>query len=337
MALLRGRKGHARVVILTIIEQELEAVQAAFGAHNEIGVDGVYTMPEFASNPDRKYPFIVARSSDRTNTPASHRARDLLEFYQPESLIVVGIGGGINRGGADPLDLEPQVGDVVVGRYVHYAPYTKNKPNRRSLRYISIDQPATHLIAHTEANARDPNCLAALTAPRPDNSNDRPNIHVSEVIAIESIAGEPTGEEQIAMLERFDNAAVVDMESMGVGRALHEYRRAPHYSPAWLVIRGVSDLVTADNPPLPGTNSAGQKVAGALYDDNNEQRRLWKRYASAAAAAFAHSLVARLLSSNRSESPADPGADRWEPGPQDAVVVGGVVETEERDPNPRLM
>jgi nucleoside phosphorylase len=343
MALLSGRRGHARVVLLPIIDAELQAVQAVFGATAEIGYTGVYTLPEYAASEaakdplKRRYPFVVARSADRSNTPANSSTREMLEWYQPEVVLVVGIGGGIQRGVGPSKASGPELGDVVIGRYVHYAEYTKNLPSGSRLRYIALDQPSSWLVSrHADPLAVAPGatCFSRLSLPRPDETTDFPAIHVSEVVVAESIAGNPSAEKQMEMIERFDNADVVDMESMGVGRALHDYRIDPHYNPLWLPVRGVSDIVTAAGRRSPGekqaSHRAGQQVADGSStgdnegpDHNDEQRKQWKKYASHAAACVARTLVERLLSEERPESPCDPGAPRWEPGPANPDTVGG--------------
>ncbi|WP_082043246.1 phosphorylase family protein [Rhodococcus sp. MEB064] len=327
MAELRGRRGHARVVVMSIIDAEMQAVKTIFNATEEIGTSGVFTAPEYASSDLKYYPFVVAKSADRSNTPAHSSARQLLEWYRPEVVLVVGIGGGINRNAESnpPMSTGPGLGDVVIGRYVHYAEYTKNLPNGTYLRYISIDQPSSQLVSqHAETLAASPRAggFAGLSIPRPDNSSAHPKIHVGELVALESIAGNPTAEKQIEMLSRFDNADVVDMESMGVGRALHDTRDNPFYSPVWLPVRGVSDLVTAERPPLTGRNENGSRVLGALAD-NNTQRATWKGYACLAAACVGLSLVQRILHDEREPSAADPGAPRWRTGLDGAKLVGG--------------
>jgi nucleoside phosphorylase len=311
VGVLQGRRGHARVVVLTIIEEEFLAAQTALCAHGEVGVTGVFTTEALAANPERRYPFVLTQSSDRGNTPAAQEITRLLELYRPEVVLLVGIAGGIQRADG-PVTKGPGIGDVVVGKYVHYAPFTKNLPAGRFLRYIPLDQPSSGLVSqHADVLARPsfPDCWAGLSEHRPGETGS-PRVHVGEIIAIESIAGNPSGEEQIFMLERFDNADAVDMESMGVGRAIHEYREDVHYSPRWLCIRGISDIVTAESPPLPvdeDYEEGGTVEAG----DNNVERQLWKRYASAAAATFARRVVERLLTEARPPCPPDAGADSW--------------------------
>ena len=343
MALLSGRRGHARVVLLPIIDAELQAVQTVFGATGEIGYTGVYTLPEYAASEatkkpfERRYPFVVTRSADRSNTPANGSTREMLEWYRPEVVLVVGIGGGIQRG-ADPSKASgPKLGDVVIGRYVHYAEYAKNLPSGSRLRYIALDQPSSSLIArHADplSVAHGEVCFSRLRLPRPDATVAYPAIHVSEVVVAESIAGNPSAEKQKEMIERFDNADVVDMESMGVGRALHDYRIDPHYNPLWVPVRGISDIVTAVSRLSPGQKQPEDRPAQPVVDgsspgdnegpdDNDDQRKRWKKYASHSAACVARTLVERLLSEERPESPYDPGAPRWEPGPANPDTVGG--------------
>lgn len=329
MTVLRGRLGHARVVVLTVIADEFEAVKTALGADQEIGTTGVFAPSGVASHSANViYPFVVARCSDRSNTPASENTTWLLENYRPEVLLLVGIAGGIQRNrnpGEGRVELEgPSVGDVVVGRYVHYAAYTKNLPEGRSLRYFPIDQPASNLVSeHAETLAidmrRDAWADAGLDVVRPDGIGF-PRVHVGEIVAVEAIAGNPSAQEQIDMLRRFDNADAVDMESMGVGRALHSSRRDVHYSPRWLCIRGISDIVTADDPSAKAligdgsTESSSQELTPPVKPaniDNNKERQLWKSYASAVAAVFARRVVERILSQARPYCGADDGAEAW--------------------------
>src|SRR6476659_6236077 len=107
-----GRVGTARVVVLTILTEELLAARAVLGANNEILGTGCY-------RDGADFDVVVAKASDRGNAVALGAARDLVEDYRPELLIVAGIAGGIK----DREDVQP--GDVVAVDYVHYAEFRK--------------------------------------------------------------------------------------------------------------------------------------------------------------------------------------------------------------------
>ena len=126
----RGRLGTSRVAVFTVIPEEFEAVCSALGAGTFI--EGYAT--EEAARPD----VVVRRSPDRFNGPAQGAARDLIEDFRPEVVIVSGIAGGIH--GRDDV----QLGDVVVASYIHYAP-RKLTPGEDLPRPYAYDHPSTRL------------------------------------------------------------------------------------------------------------------------------------------------------------------------------------------------
>jgi hypothetical protein len=83
-----GRIGTARIVVLTILTEELLAVRAALGADEEIPGTGCY-------RDGHTLDIVVAKAPDRGNAAALGVTRDLLEDYRRELLVVVGIAGGI--------------------------------------------------------------------------------------------------------------------------------------------------------------------------------------------------------------------------------------------------
>jgi nucleoside phosphorylase len=108
---------------------------------------------------------------------------------------------------------------------------------------------------------------------------------------------------QKAYLARFDHAIAVDMESIGVARALHDMRADVHYNPRWMCIRAISDRV-----PAVGEGQVVDLPAGG----NDEERQLWKTYAGAVAGAFTRRILQRLLSEPREEHPMDPSAPAYD-------------------------
>ena len=301
---LRGRHGHARVAVLTIIDEEFDAAQTALGAMNEVGVTGVFSP---ISGSKATHPFVLAQSSDRSNTPASNTLSQLVEYFRPEVFLVVGIAGGIQRSKQGPANRTlwdgPRPGDVVVANYIHYGEFTKNLDRQQYARYFALDHPSSHLIsAHARTIERNggSSWCKEIKARRP--TAGVPIVRVGELIAIECIAGDPKSEKEIHLLRRFDNAIAVDMESMGIARALHELRNSVHYNPTWMCIRGISDRVREKSTEASRTT---------LERGNNAERAQWKKYAAAAASTFAKRTLERLLCCKRLPVPADPGAPAW--------------------------
>ena len=79
---------------------------------------------------------------------------------------------------------------------------------------------------------------------------------------------------QQELLKPFDKALAVDMESIGMARAVCDGRSSFWYHPRYAVIRGISDLVSAA--------------------DNDDMRAGWKDLAAHTAALVAFEFVRRL-------------------------------------------
>jgi len=124
--------------------------------------------------------------------------------------------------------------------------------------------------------------MADVTVPRPADGS--PKVIVGSLVAGEKILGDPASEWQRQVIEEFSDAVAIDMESVGVARAVHEARTAVDYNPRFLVVRGISDLVRVATEPLPEGSTR----------DNVEERARWKPYAACVAAVFTRA-VARLF------------------------------------------
>lgn len=317
LARLAGRHGHARVAVLTIIDEEFEAVREVFGATDEIDTTGIYAPgPEDAPGGDavKQFPFVLAQSPERSNVPASEATRQLAAAFRPEIFVVVGIAGGVRRARMSDGGVVwsgASTGDVVIASYVHYGEYAKHLPGGTRRRYFQIDHPSAGLVQMhgktPERNLSGPPWHEAIRAKRPVEGT--PAVTVGEILAVEAVAADPDREAQATMLADYDNAAAVDMESMGVGRAMHEIRSSVHYNPRWMCVRGISDPVLV-YPDDPVERDAAVRDAG-VEDDNDAQRKAWKPYAAEAAAVYARLIVERILRSGRPPVPADAGAPQW--------------------------
>lgn len=298
------------MVVLTVIEDEIDAVRRALGANHEIGATSVFAPVKVAKGKP-SLPFVLGRCASRSNIPAQSSASHLIEDWRPEVMILVGIAGGVVRAHVREGKIEwrgPQPGDVVIAEYVHYAAFTKNVPSGTQLRYFPIDQPTSALVqAHGDA-LRFPGegvelWHSGIAAVQPDLKP--PKVHIGEIVAVEGLAGDPWSDHQKDYLRRFDHAVAVDMESAGVGRALHEARTDIHYNPRWMCIRAVSDPVYAA--------ATDEETAALPREDNSAIRDEWRSYAVATAGRFTRRILERLLCEDREEAPADPLAEAFGP------------------------
>jgi nucleoside phosphorylase len=299
-----GREGHARVAVLTVIPEEMKEVLAVLGATEAVEYTGVFTSPEAAQEDLTCLPFIVSRCTDRSNGPASNSARNLMEDWRPETIMLVGIAGGIRRvdNPKKPTALAdgPALGDVVMGTLIHFGDYGKDLPSGFLPRFLPLVHPPTRLLMRHGEPLRVNTAWGKDIKEWPGDKP--PKLHMGEIVAVEAVAGNPLAERQQRIIEYFDKAIAVDMESKGVADALHDYEAdvGVHYHPRWLCIRGISDLVV------------GSEAAAALLDaENDEQRAKWRSAAARSAATVAREVLVGLLSRPTSAHPQQPARLAW--------------------------
>lgn len=329
--MLEGRNHrHARIAVLTVIEEEFDAAQQVLQTFHAIGSTGAFAVEPAADSPER-YPYVLMQCANRTNGPSQGSTRRLLEHFRPEVIILVGIAGGIQRlvtdnDGTMHWRGDALPGDVVVGEYVHYADFTKNEDGLEKLRFFAIDHPSEILIEKyfnavrttdrvgSPWHAGLPERPKASTTTTPTASEgrptepaqaDHPSLVRGEVIAVEGLAGDPEADHQKKLINRFDHAVAIDMESKGVARALHEFRDDVHYNPLWMCVRGISDAARAFPVSHP-------EITVPKPTANDAERKMWKHYAATAAATVAALLMRRILQEARAPFPADPGVAAYD-------------------------
>ena len=163
----------------------------------------------------------------------------------------------------------------MVADTLHYTAFRKFTSTGDVRRHFAHDPPSMGLVnRHARALARDidiGNTIGHPFAgePVPAGHAWPPRIHVGPMIVGESVMGNPHHPEQRLAAGLIDNALAVDMESIGVARAVHRMREAVDYNPRLLVVRGVSDMVKV----AASEDEAKDQQAEA---DNNAQRQEWK-------------------------------------------------------------
>lgn len=268
----RGRVGRVRVGIITIIEEEFEAAKSVFGLnYNILGtpyfVDGDHGTKE--------WDLALIQASDRSNVPVAADATDFMEDLRPQVMILLGVAGGLcddKNKGRDGI----RTGDVLFADQVNYVEFLKIDNNVARVRSYAIDHPSEPLRKNVCAPiSKTFSIRDELDADHQPPDSEAPcKIHVGGIVSAEKVLGDVHNAMQKQLLEPFDKPLAVDMESIGMARAVCHGRGSFWYHPRYVIVRGISDLV-AD-------------------EENNEQRAHWKSFAAHAAALVARKFVQTL-------------------------------------------
>lgn len=274
---------------MTVLDVEFKAVKRALAADHEIPDSGYYT-------PDETTLDVVLAWGDRGNASATDAARDLIEEFRPEVLILTGIAGGLQRerppDGAGVSAYEIGPGDLIVPNYLHYAALRSIKSKSGdNPRHVPHDHPAGSLHRRYVRPIITADAWRARIHETPPSGGYEPRVRVAPLVAGECIYGDAGHSEQVRLLteSEFQDALAVDMESFGVAVAVHSLRDSPIYNPRLLVVRGISDPVRAR--PLDFSGGLGS----ATTEDPNTIREEWRPFAADVAAAFTAALVDKLL------------------------------------------
>jgi|GEM_PF-1763991 len=268
----KGRAGRVMVGVITIIEEEFEAAKSVFAL--DYNIPGT---PYFVESDSITGDWDVAliQASDRSNVPAAAAATDFMEDLRPQVMILLGVAGGLC--GNDNLGRDGiRLGDVLFVDQVDYIEFLKIDNNAAKVRSYAIDHPSEPLRTSVCAPiSKTFSIRDALDLDHQPPDADAPcKIHVGGIVSGEKVLGDVRSPMQQQLLEPFDKPLAVDMESIGIARAVCHGRGSFWYHPRYVIVRGISDL-----------------VADA---ENNEQRAQWKSFAAYAAALVARKFVQAL-------------------------------------------
>ena len=251
------------MAVITIIPEEFAAAQEVLDLHVNIE-----ETPYFTGNKSdqRDWDVILTQASDRSNVPAGVEASTLMLDLRPQVLILLGVAGGLCDlnddlwSGRDGIDL----GHVLIAEYVGYTELLKITERGTFHRHYAIDHPSLPLkrnVAFPLQNEFPLIDAIQMRLPTVELTPRRgivPKIHIGPIVSAEKVMGGFHDPVQQALLKPFDNSLAVDMESIGIARAVCERRSSFWYHPRYTIIRGISDLV---GPP-----------------ENSEVRKAWKPF-----------------------------------------------------------
>lgn len=303
---------HARVVVVTITDTEFPIAHEVFSRCGELTeIDHLDAYGLAAYKDSDTLPFLLVQATDRGNLPVTLDMAEWMRQFRPTAFLVVGTAGGVWR----PTDAErtrwsgkPR-GDVVLSEYVHYSDYRKVSAEGNRMRHHRLEQPSSMLIKDARTLARDPDSWHRWLGSNWEDAGRKPQATQQEFLVGEQIQDDPYDATQQFLMRTFDRAAAAEMESAGIGQALHSLRVDATYAPLYLSVRGVSDLIWAraeGGELTPKDVESGKAYYEERYSDmadkggdKTSERALWSPRAAEAASAFALALVQRIASQRR--------------------------------------
>jgi nucleoside phosphorylase len=278
-------------LIVTAVQDEFDAVAAQLpkAPSYEEPPDALAYVPRLRSKGIYRIAII---KTGQTNAMSQAAVTDAIKRRDPRAIILTGIAAGFPESGV-------ALGDVLIPSWI--APYEHAKiiekrgkvDYRRRGKLIDV---SPYLRESADSLKNDPTSPWArnLTAPRPENPNDLPKIHVDEKFVLGSgeklVASEFALDRKWLIREFESNALGLEMESYGVAVACRKADKP------FLVVKASQDPAT-------------------VAKDTPATKDLWRRYAAAVAAKFVLTLVERYTFSNSSA----------------AVVANAPISTREED------
>jgi nucleoside phosphorylase len=213
----RGWVGRARVALLTIIDEEFSAAREVFELHENIAGTG-YFAAELGKN--REWDVVLMRATDRSNVPVMGDVSALMEDLRPQVIILLGIAGGFSDGvhGREGI----QLGDVVIADQVSYVEFLKIQPDGPLMRSYAIDHPSVPLRKSICAPIKETFIIQENLRDKEPPAPGQFKIHIGGIVSGEKVFGDVNSDVQQALLKPFDKALAVDMESIGIARAVCE-------------------------------------------------------------------------------------------------------------------
>jgi tetratricopeptide (TPR) repeat protein/nucleoside phosphorylase len=267
----------ADIAILTILPEAYDAVRSIFGLSGYTTRKG-YQWTWGSVRLHDGSPAIVATGLplDRENIAAATFVGAMLEAWYPRNLLLVDIGGAIK--GRDDVRL----GDVVTHTILHYYDYHKvEEDGNDSPRYLSLAGASSRLreLSRRPSHRGDNSWMEKISV-------KRPGVGVPKVLSGEMLVGgaiQSNSPRLLKLLEEYPKAICVEMEGVGAGRAVLDWSTRGTV-PEFLIVRGMSDY------------------CNVAQNRNQVTRDRWRRYAAAAAAAHAYSLIRELASQSGQET-----------------------------------
>ncbi|MGC1852309.1 MAG: hypothetical protein WA687_07715 [Solirubrobacterales bacterium] len=230
-------------------------------------------MAELPSSDGGSHIVVEGQTASRSLLAAQAFAARMLATWAPRSLVIADCGGGLEHSRAARRQ-GLALGDVVVSELLHYHELQKLKPGsgpegERTPIYIRWQPISPRLSAAArDLDELEPSWRERLRTTWPDDG--RPEIKYGELVCGDKLLGNPKAPEVVEIIDRYERALAVDMETVGVAHAALE-AADDGLALSFVALRGISDWIDGDA--------------------NQETRDTWKGPACEAAVAAAIGLI----------------------------------------------
>ncbi|HEY6730377.1 MAG TPA: hypothetical protein VI039_05045 [Solirubrobacterales bacterium] len=256
--------------LLLVVPEAWDAVDALFGSaqRHEHHQGQNWEIWRLETADGGQVEVVIDDTVDRGDLASQEAAALMLDVWRPRFLLLADIGGGFV--GRDGLG----VGDLVVASSLEYYSLIKEVDGQTETRELPIAAPARGLRKEfARLNARTPNWSEAIPVDRPAVAKrPTPKVLPGQIVVGETLLADPNSPTVAALAHRYKKALAVDMESVGVARAVYGAQQKEIFT-QFAILRGISDLI--DEKDL----------------DNQETRDNAKPYAAGVAIAAVHAYM----------------------------------------------
>ncbi|MEW6054289.1 MAG: hypothetical protein AB1552_10965 [Nitrospirota bacterium] len=273
------------VVIFTVNKAEAFSTLVKFGL-NKIGKEKDFEyrwgVVEGESDNERIYVAHVSFDDKSGIQQAILTATKICDTLYPSYILILGIAGG-RRGDKDSEE-SIKLGDLIVSKIVKHGPISNDH-----LRENPVLQPDTGLFhAASELDKNDTwrgliaeesrgqriDSWKSLIAKNPPG-NAKSTVYFEELVSTDQIIDDLKNNPKLdEVLKKFPRMVAADMEAGAVAGLLLDRYSAGKWTPRFFVIKGISDLIDAEDS-----------------EKQESTRHLWREYAADAAASFARALI----------------------------------------------
>ncbi len=224
------------IALLTVLPVETFAVRRSMqvlpGYRKFIGPQGApYCEAEVIAD-GKRHRVMATQTADQGQRSAVIAFGNLVKYYSPALVVLVGIAGGIHR--------DVRVGDVVVAHEVVYYDARKETAAGTVRRGQELSAPV--LVRHAANDFfADHGKPCELTDDGASAVGGRFRVWAGPIGSGEAVLGDAESGIRAYLAQYNDKLLAVETEAAGVAQALYEMAGAPEAPLGWLTVRGISD------------------------------------------------------------------------------------------------
>ena len=226
-----NKRENVKILFVTALPVEFNAVTKYLDNKKLLkATETIYEIGEYTIGKNT-VKIAVVQTGEGNSASGIHTAIAINKF-KSELVFMIGIGGGVK---------DVNIGDVVVGQYVHYYEFGKDDAEQFKVRPRGFT-PSQSILACAEAVDRDENkdwlrLLPDGSAGKDYSILSEPKTYVKPIAAGEKIGASAKSELVRFIKKYYNDTILIEMEGYGFQKAVHKTDKQG------IVIRGVSDIL----------------------------------------------------------------------------------------------